>query len=416
MPGTRLIGRREIKALYEGLQRDHGAKEGRAKFRRHFKEALEAKELAPADFSVRELFEALVPEGRELADHWANPKGDPDGSVAELLEAGGGSAVGYSDFAQITGQIFFTEIMDKYEDEEFVFSAAVQKKQSAIQDVEKIAGLSRLGDGFLEVDEKGEYRRLGVSQDYIEVPAKKKRGAIVEVTKEAVAGDLTGQLLERCGELGFFAGLSVEKRIIDATIDENDGASGAHQGGHRYTWKGTAYATYQASSPWVNLKTNNGLVDYTNLQAAWLQMAAITDPHTGEPILINPDTVIVTPDLLWTANRILTATTNRSTTPGFATTGNPVQTEGPNLAQKVMGSLKILSSRLLKARLGTDTSWFLGNPGKAVRRYYNWDVTPDQRSKGTEAEFARDIVQQYKISWKDCVSVIQPRVLQKNTA
>jgi hypothetical protein len=144
-------------------------------------------------------------------------------------------------------------------------------------------------------------------------------------------------------------------------------------------------------------------------------MAAITDPFTGEPILINPDTIIVTPDLVWEANRILTASTNKVVTPGYASSANPISTEGPNLATKVVGSLKIISTRLLKSRLGTDTTWFMGNPRKAVRRYYNWDVTPQQRGAGTEAEFNRDVVQQYKVSWKDAVSVIQPRVLQKNT-
>ncbi len=140
------------------------------------------------------------------------------------------------------------------------------------------------------------------------------------------------------------------------------------------------------------------------------------DHGPGEPILTNPDTIIVTPDLLWTATRILTASTNRAVTPGYATTGNPVTTEGPNMVKQVMGSLKILSTRLLKARLGTDTSWFMVNPRAGVRRYYNWDVTPQQRGAGTEAEFNRDVVQQYRISWKDAVSVIQPRVMQKNTA
>lgn len=405
---------KDIRAAYQEYRQKHGDRDGRAKFRADFKRKLETKELRPEQISIRALFEGLVEDGREIADRWARPKSD-DIEVRDLMEAGTATAVGYADFSNITGQIFFTEILDKYEDEEFVFSKAVEKKQSAIQDIERIAGLSRLGDQFLTVGENGEYRRLGVSEDYIEIPAKVKRGAIVEVTKEAVAGDLTGQLLERCGELGFYAGLNVEKRIIDAIIDEGDGAAGAHQGGHRYTWKGTAYATYQASAPWVNLKTSNALADYTDIQNAWLQMAAITDPYTGEPILINPDTVIVGPDLVWEANRILTASTNRVVTPGYATTANPISTEGPNLAAKVMGSLNILSSRLLKARMGTDTTWYMGNPRKAVRRYYNWDVTPQQRGTGTEAEFNRDVVNQYKVSWKDCVSVIQPRVLQKNT-
>lgn len=417
MPGTRCISRREIKALHEGYRRDHGEQAGRAMFRQHFKEALRDGHLKPSDFSIAELFEGMVPGGREILEHWRNPKSG-DGDPAGLLEAGAGTAgaVSYSDFSNVTGQIFFTEILQNYEDEEFAFSKAIDHKQSSIQDIEKIAGVSRLGDQFLEIGEDGEYQRLGVSENYIEVAAKKKRGAIVEVTKESVAGDLTGKLLENCGELGHFAGLNTEKRVIDAVIDENAGAASAHNGGHRYTWKGTAYATYQTSAPWVNKKTSNALVDYLNFKESYKQLAAITDPFTGEPILIQPDTVIVAPDLVWEAERILSATMNRTVTPGYATTANPVQTEGPNLVSAVMGKLKVLTSRLLKARLATDTDWFVGNPRKAVRRYYNWDITPQQRGAGTDADFYRDVVVQYKVSYKDCLATIEPRVMQKSTA
>jgi hypothetical protein len=415
MPGARCISRREIKALHEGMIRENGPKDGSKKFRQHFKEALQEGHLKPHDFSIAELFEALVVDGRGILEHWRNPKSNDTDSVG-LLEAGLASAVGYSDFSNITGQIFFTEIMSKYDDEEFVFSKAIEHKQSSIQDIEKIAGISRLGDQFLEISEGGTYQRFGVSENYIEVGPKKKRGAIVEVTKEAVAGDLTGKLLENCGELGHYLGLNGEKRVIDAIIDENGGAVSAHLGGHRYTWRGTAYATYQTSMPWINSKTSNPLLDYTSIKQAWLQMAAITDPFTQEPILINPDTIIVAPDLVWEANRIMTATMNRTVTPGYATSANPVNTEGPNLVSKVAGNMKILTSRLLKARLATDTNWFLGNPRKAVRRYYNWDITPQQRGANTDADFERDVVLQYKASLKDVVAVIEPRVLQKNAA
>lgn len=415
MAGNRLISGRDLATLYNGYKKDHGEREGRVKFRQHLSEALEAKHLHPRDFSIRELFEAVVPDGNSMIRQWQNEKG---GFGAELLEAApGASAVGYSDFSNITGQIFFTMVKEKYESEEFVFGKAITSKPSTIQDIERIPGITRIGDQALVIPEGGEYPRLGVGEDYQEVAAKKKRGAILEVTKEAVAGDKTGELLDRCGELGYFLGLNDEKRIIDAIIDENEGAASAHQGGHRYTWRGTAYATYQTSSPWINSKTSTALTNASSLNTLWLLMAAITDPFTGEPIMVNPDTLIVAPDLLFTASRIVSATEYRSTDPGYATSANPAQTVGPNpISHIIGGGLKVMSSRLLKSRLATDTNWFLGSPKKAVCRFYNWDVTTAQRSTNTDAEFERDIVMQFKASLKDAVSVIEPRLMAKSAA
>lgn len=414
MPGTRAIGGRQLRSLMEGFRRDHGEREGRRRFSRHLRESLEAKDLAPSDFSIRELFEACVENGSGIVNSWQNPK---SGYGVELLEAGeGASAVGYSDFSNITGQIFFTEVLEKYEDEEFVFTKEIQKKPSTIQDIEKIPGVSRTGKGRDKINEGDEYPRYGVSEDYIEVPAKEKDGGIVEVTKEAIAGDKTGVLLDRCGEIGYDLGYGLETRVIDATIDQGGNAVGAYQGGHRYTWKGTAYATYQSSTPWINIQTSNALTDETAIDVLWQLMAAITDPYTGRPILITPTDLIVTPTLAWRASRIVEATEVRQTAPGYATTNSPAQTVSPPALKRMLKGLKVLTSRILKTRITTQTDWFLGTVGKAVRQYYNWDITTAQRSTGTDAEFERDVCLQFKASLKDCVTTIQPRVMATSRA
>ena len=61
----------------------------------------------------------------------------------------------------------------------------------------------------------------------------------------------------------------------------NGGAKSAALGGHRYHWKGTSYGTYQTTTPWVNVATSAGLVDWTDVEAAWLLLAQMVDPYTG---------------------------------------------------------------------------------------------------------------------------------------
>ena len=409
--GRRIKGR-ELRQLVEAHIRDLGPAEGRMRAYAHLEEALEQKHLRPDDFSIRDLFAAFVGDASEALLEMS-PKA---GSWAHLMEAGqGNSVVGIGDFSNIVGQIMFTEVLEKYGDEENVFSKLVESKASTIQDMERIPGITRIGDDASIVGENEEYPILGVGEDYIDVARKRKRGAIIPVSTEAVRGDKTGALLERCGELALYAGRNIEKRIIDAIIDEGAGATSAFAGGHRYTWKGTAYSSWQTSTPWINVQASNALVDETDIDNLWQVIIAITDPFTGEPLDILPDTLIVSPNLFWAAHRIVRATNIQTHAGGYNASTTVYDSHAPAVISTVLGKLNIVSSQLLKTRLATDTDWFLGNPRKAVRRYYNWDVTPQQRGAGTDAEFYRDVVAEYKVSWMDCVSVIQPRAMAKST-
>lgn len=366
-------------------------------------ESFKAKDVKAEDFSLKQLWEACfgystisdVVDRRKLAQ--------------EIMESAG--AVSTAAFANISGQIVYSALLEGYESEEFVFTRLIPKVMTKFNG-EKIAGISRIGDESLVVPEGQAFPLVGVSEDYIETPQTVKRGLIVPVTKEAIFFDRTGILLDRCREVGQAIGLSIEKRAIDCVIDENAGAVSAPLGGHRYHWKGTTYATYQASTPWSNLTSTNALVDWTDVEAAELKLAAIVDPYTGEPVMVRPTHLIVTPDLLHTARAIMGATENRLQVGGFATSGNLVT----RISGNTLDSYTILSSRQLKARLGTDTSWFLGNPAKAFRRMVNWDLQTMQAPSTSLDEFQRDIVVQYRADERSAFTTFDPRFMHKSTA
>ena len=363
--------------------------------------------LKATDFSIRETAEAIM--GRD----WVQQLAPKSGRFVPILEA---SQVQYSDFSNITGQIFFTMAKEAYQSEEFVFSKVVPSVASKIQDMEKIPGISEIGDEAEIVDEGMAYPLVGVTEDYIEAAAKQKRGMIVPVTKEAIFGDLTGKLLKRCSDVGKWLGVNKEKRIIDAVIDENTGAKSAALGGHRYHWRGTSIATYGDNSgdhTWDNLAASNGLVDYSDIEAAWLLLSQMIDPFTGEPIDIMPTHLIVTPNKVWTASRILNATEVRS---GDITTGDGVQTIAGNPVKMVIGQLQVLSSRLLAARAATDTDWWMGNPAEAFVYLYNWDITTEEAPPNSTDAFHRDIVQQFKVSEKGIVATKEPRLMVESNA
>ncbi len=405
MPGTRLIEARDIRRGCEI--------EGPQKTAERLEKALDKKDIRPRDFSIRELAEGFM--GNEWVDNLHPKRGRAYGKQ-ELLEADE-AAVSYSHFSHITGQIFFNAVKESYEydSENFPFSKVIPTKPTNIIDMEKIPGISQVGDEFSVIQEGAEYPNFGVSEDYIEIAAKQKRGGIVPVTKEAIFGDKTGVLLDRCRNVGFWLYYNKEKRIIDCVIDENAGAVSAAHGGHRYHWKGTSYATYQTTTPWDNVTATNALVDWTDVENAWLTLVGITDPYTGEPIMQNPTHIIVTPQLAATAWYILHSMEVRVHAGGYNASAT-VQEHGTPLPLQGIGlqNLQLLTSQLLASRAATDTDWWLGAPGRAFSYFECWGVEPEEAGPQSREGFHRDVVMQFKVSEMGTPATEEPRFMTES--
>jgi hypothetical protein len=389
----------KLRRLYDAAVKDRTPD----RFFDEFEEALRTKQVGLDDVSIRQLFEQFIPDGREIVDSWS-PRhgGGNDSHRLALAEETGAVTAGA--FSRISGQLIFSAILDSFRSEQFVFSQLVRTIPTQFSG-EKLPGISRIGDEAEIVAEGRPYPQAGVSEDFIETPATTKRGLIVGITKEAVFYDRTNVLTQRCREVGEFLGLNKEKRVIDCVIDENSAA-------HRYKWKGTTYATYQAATPWINVTPSNALVDWTDIDAAEQTIAGLVDPYTGEPILMTPRHLVVTRQLLYTARRIVNATEIRVNTPGYATTGNPTETITSNPVQ----GYQIVSSVLLAARMATDTNWFVGDLARAFAYMENWPMTVVQAPSNSEVEFTHDIVMRWKASERGACATLDPRSMHKSTA
>ena len=363
-----------------------------------FAGAMESRALRPKDFSIRELFEALVPNGREIVDSW-NPRHGGGGESLTLLEASG--AVESAAFKNISGQIVYSAFLEGFADEGYVFSAIFPTVSTQFSG-ERIPGITKLAGGEDYVIPEGKtYPRIGPAEDYIDTPQTAKHGVMSGLTKEAIFFDKTGQLVQQAGDVGREMGYWREVSAIDAFIDENATV-------HRYKWKGTTYASYQTSTPWDNTTASAALVDWTDVDEAEQTLAAIVDPNTGRPIINTPKDIVVTRQLLNAAKRVLSATelrfgdgTSNTTQQIFA---NPIQ------------SYRILSSQMLGARMATDTTWYLGDLARMVKCMENWPLTVVQAPVNAEAEWNRDIVMEWKASHRYVYAVVEPRVTTKCTA
>ena len=373
-----------------------------------FREALAAGHVKPSEVDLGKLFVACF-GWSDFAACRENRQSFTDTVTARMSEAQG--AVSTAAFQNISGQIVYSAVLEKYQAEEFVFSRLIPEEPvtNGTLDGEKIGGLSEIGD-VVQVRKEGDpYALAGIGENWVFAPAVKDRGVIVPVTWEAVFADRTGKLLEYAGDVGTWAGVNKEKRAIDCVVDENTTA-------HRYNWRGTVIATYgdnSGSHTWDNLAASNPLTDWTSLNAAEQAFNGLVDPFTGEPINVEPRHVIATKQLEQTLMRTLSATEIRVATPGFAASGTPTVSRMNN---PYLNKYTPVTSRRLAARLATDTDWFLGDLTKYARYRVAEPLAVVQAPSNNQDEFHRRIVQQYRVNERGAYYVREPRAMLKNTA
>ncbi len=378
---------RELKRRYDldGPQRAVG----------HLTEALETRDLRPEDFSLRDLAEALVPDGRE----WVRRMDPRQAGGVALLEDG----VDVTAFQNVAGQVVRSKILEAYTQETFVVSKLVETIPTRL-DGERIPGATRVADGIEEVAPGMPYPSLGFGETYVETPNTTKRGFIVPVTREAVFFDRTNLVLARAAEVGEVLGLNKEKRLVDLVI----GAA------NNYVADGVPLSTYQSSGPWVNTLSGNELIDWTQVDAAEQLLADILDPATGEPVLLRGTTVLVMPAYRLAAHRVFHAAELTYQGSGAGTI---------TAAANPLGRYRVEESRLAYRRIvaGGEPAedakkwWFLGDFRRAFAYMENWPITVTQSPAGSEADFTHDIVLRFKASERGAAAVMNPRYIVKCT-
>jgi hypothetical protein len=363
----------------------------------HLSDALREGHLKPEEFSIRDLAEALVPDGRE----WVRMLDPRSAGSVSVMEAGEG--VDVTAFLNITGQVIYSKIMEAYTQEAFVVSKLVETIPTRL-DGEKIPGITRVSDTIGEVGPGMPFPHLGFGEDYIETPSTTKRGFIVPVTKEAIFFDRTHLVLSRAAEVGEVLGLNKEKRLVDLLIGVTN----------NYKWKGTSLNTYQTATPWINTLAANELIDWTNVDKAEQLFADILDPATGEPVLVQGTTVLVMPAYRHAAQRVFHAAELTFTAAGSSTA---------TVAASPLSGYRVYDSRLAYRRViasgvaAADAKkwWFVGDFRRAFAYMENWPITVTQAPLGSEAEFTSDIVLRFKASERGAAAVLNPRYVVKNT-
>ena len=393
---------------YNGLKRfrESSNQEYRQSFMEEFQKGLEEGHLQPGPFSIRRLWEALVENGREMVDSW-HPENQ--GSSRVRLEEAGGATMS-ADFTSINGQIVYAAVLEAWNNPNFIHPDLVEDIQTPFSG-EKIAGIGNLGDVSQVVREGDPYPTATVSPEYIETPQTTKRGFLVPVTKEAIFFDRTGLLLQRVKDVTQSMLISKEKRCLDMVL----GVTSSYR--RNGSAAQTTYATSHTNGDFSNLKTSNGLVDYTNIEAAELMFDAISDPNTGEPVMIDRTNMqLLVPRALEYVAAYVQNKTNqihRGIDQGGGAATFLTKTTGQNPLKNMYS---IISNAYVYLRGSSNTSWWIGDFKRAFKYRQNWPITPVTIPASSHEEIHNDIVQNTKISEMGTPSCENPWYVLKNTA
>jgi len=385
-------------------------------------ESFDKKEFKPEDFSLKDMFKGMVKDGREALDNWERDL-RRGGHITEAVHA-----IDTGAMANITGQVFFNAIQDAMTMDNFIGDQLVSPFPSNLQGEEKVPGISVVADEFAGNVTEGEpYPNIGLSENYITIPAAEKKGGIIGVTKEAIIADRTGILIERMRSLGNGLGLRREKSIIDVVI----GAV------NPYSYKGEARLTYGDGATagealgFINEATP-ALVNYTDVQEIAEVFYAILEADTSEPLSHSPDTVICGGNLSWTASAVFNDVQTRLAQDerpilGAGIVADIIQSIGANripdkfqckiltnewVTQRLLaGGIAGVGGLACDTRALANAMWFIGKPKRAFVWKEIWPLSVEEEPTNSVVQFEQDVVMRFKASYKGVAGVREPRYM-----
>jgi len=190
---------------------------------------LKTGKMEPEELSVKAIWEALVAE--------SNPHLDPRFSDFQEIR----EAITSSQFPKLTGALIHGTLMRQYEFNVGDLMSLVSERESTNRE-ETYAGTTP-GERGSHVEEGAPFSTIQIGEKFFQI-ANKKFGKGVELTREMLIFDKTGDVLKRARDNGTFLGFSLASficyRLTDTVYPEVDHA-GTSQA---YIINGTRRAMY----------------------------------------------------------------------------------------------------------------------------------------------------------------------------
>jgi hypothetical protein len=385
----------------------------------------------PEDFSLRELAEGL------LGSAWRIMFDDSQrGTLAKmtaarsLVEQGAGlmESTGFgldptaflniNTFTSVVGGLIEVKILESFQNPQLIADTLAPAEPTKLNG-QKIIGLQSMGDLARKRLPGESHTRAQFGERWVQTPETRENALAVDVLKEAVFFDLTSDVLNMASSVGDALAYRKELEVIDSVIGVTN----------NFNYNGTAYNTYQTSKTLGYLNDiSNPMTDWTSFQAYVLQFMRVEDPHTGKRIMIQPNTILVLPAKIATANMILNATAIERRTGAGATT--PQTTSNPlfaaqGAANPYGGQFQIVTSPLLEVRAlaadglnlaqnVADEYWWMMQSGKSFKYMQNYPLTISQAAPNQYEMLDKGIVASYFANERGIPAIVSPWHVLRN--
>jgi hypothetical protein len=328
--------------------------------------------LDPYSFSLRDLAEAtLGPQqrGESLmrSPVWGQVLAHQRQMQEErrpIMEDTGAGAVPPSSFADINAftavvaGLLEIEVIKGWEYPDFIMDDIMPDRGTRMFDGRKVIGAGEIGDVAEPRYPGNPTKRAGFGERWIVQPRTVELALACEVLQETVYLDLTGEVLERANNVGYWVHRRKEMLCIDHFLAVVN----------NYIYNGVAYNTYISAGYFNNVLPNNELFFWEQVQSAEILFRDMIDPATGSRVKITPDSILVNQDKLYTAQAVIGATELEYRGPPGSTTVN----QDVRKFKNVLGNYKIYTSPLVYQRM-TDPSGLNLAASVAGARWYVWD-------------------------------------------
>ncbi len=446
-----MLRQREIRSLFEGRTREamqHGTdlagyRRGCAAFLEEFHDNLGVRydrqtgrsvyrydenerpvlgrnRLLPKEVVIRRMADALL--GHDVVEEHFNPQG---GSGLEfnsmpMLE----SALDPTTFLNVNvmnlavAGLVNARILEQFDAPDYIGRNLITIVPTTmnghkIVGVAKIAPQTSAAKGRRPGEQHGE---VGFTEQYQTTPETVEQALKCVVTKEAYYFDqVTGQVLETAGTIGDELGYGEEKDIADGVMGVTNS----------YNFNGTAYNTYQTSSPWIN-DQSNPFTDELDVDESRQLFVAMTDPVTGREIRVNGRDILCMParELKFRqglfGSNVQVGTQINSNFPSRYTQAE-VGIHKVNGGMYNVTALTAIWYNRATAADGLNLSasnakeyWWNGDFKKAFEWHQNWPLTPWQAAASELVMKDRGLIAVYGANYRGIFYSRQPRYVVRN--
>lgn len=297
-----------------------------------------------------------------------------------------------SAFPLLVGGLAVAGINEAYEAVPTIGQDLVQD----IQDNKKVsvfAAIHSLDKSVERVDEGQDFPEISASEEKVEIRSK-RNGRKLSITAEAVEENNVADIVNRINALGEIASDWVEEQTLDRVCDKN--GSRTTSAGEPYVYRpngaGAALFSSTANTPGTRApsgtrKTNNALVDETDLELARTLLASMKNERGKRiSIPINQCILLVPDALVGKASKIL----NSELVPG---TENEVSNWGPR------GQYRPTLKSSPKLDDLSTSAWYLGMPKREFRRKWKLRFEYVTLAGDTQRFLDNRIIFQARIAW-----------------